>query len=57
MLAKLFATLNAVQSKLAFLESENTESRRRVHELELELEETEVQFEVIDNLLFLNDDG
>ena len=36
--AKLFATLNAVQSKLAFLESENTESRRRVHELELELE-------------------
>ncbi|KZT64268.1 hypothetical protein DAEQUDRAFT_718247 [Daedalea quercina L-15889] len=36
--AKLFATLNAVQSKLAFLESENTVSRRRVHELELELE-------------------
>ncbi|CCM06128.1 uncharacterized protein FIBRA_08377 [Fibroporia radiculosa] len=36
--ARLYATLNAVQSKLAFLESENSVSRRRVHELELELE-------------------
>ncbi|KAH9841344.1 uncharacterized protein C8Q71DRAFT_853748 [Rhodofomes roseus] len=36
--ARLFATLNAVQSKLAFLEGENSASRRRVHELELELE-------------------
>ncbi|PCH40313.1 hypothetical protein WOLCODRAFT_162258 [Wolfiporia cocos MD-104 SS10] len=36
--ARIIATLNAVQSKLAFLETENSISRRRVHELELELE-------------------
>ncbi|KAI0917466.1 hypothetical protein AcW1_007340 [Taiwanofungus camphoratus] len=36
--ARLFTTLNIVQSKLAFLESENSISRRRVRELELELE-------------------
>ncbi|KAH9923578.1 hypothetical protein B0H21DRAFT_797396, partial [Amylocystis lapponica] len=36
--ARLLTTLNNVQSKLAFLESENSISRRRVRELELELE-------------------
>ncbi|KZT12216.1 uncharacterized protein LAESUDRAFT_691432 [Laetiporus sulphureus 93-53] len=36
--ARFIATLNAVQSKLAFLESENSISRRRMNELELELE-------------------
>lgn len=35
---RLAKTLNVVQSKLAFLESENSISRRRVRELELELE-------------------
>jgi hypothetical protein len=35
----LATTLNIVQSKLAHLESENSISRRRVRELELELEE------------------
>lgn len=37
--AHLIATLSAVQAKLAHLESENSISRRRVRELELELEE------------------
>jgi hypothetical protein len=32
------AALNSVQSKLSAIEAENTVSRRRVHELELELE-------------------
>lgn len=36
--ARILATLSVVQSKLAFLESENSISRRRVKELELELE-------------------
>ncbi|OBZ71751.1 hypothetical protein A0H81_08633 [Grifola frondosa] len=36
--AHLHATLGAVQSRLAYLESENSISRRRVQELELELE-------------------
>lgn len=36
---RLATTLNVVQSKLAHLESENSISRRRVRELELELEE------------------
>jgi len=35
----LLQTLNAVQAQLHDLEEENTISRRRVHELELELEE------------------
>lgn len=33
------ATLSAVQSKLVYLEAENSVSRRRVRELERELEE------------------
>ncbi|TCD64523.1 hypothetical protein EIP91_003990 [Steccherinum ochraceum] len=37
--ARLVATLSVVQSKLAYLEAENGISRRRVRELELELEE------------------
>jgi hypothetical protein len=37
-IARLLSTLSAVQSKLLHLESENGVSRRRVHELELELE-------------------
>lgn len=36
---RLATTLNIVQSKLAHLEKENSVSRRRVRELELELEE------------------
>jgi len=36
--ARLLSTLTAVQSKLMHLESENSISRRRVRELELELE-------------------
>jgi hypothetical protein len=36
--ARILATLSVVQSRLAFLESENSVSRRRVKELELELE-------------------
>ncbi|GBE85280.1 hypothetical protein SCP_0704670 [Sparassis crispa] len=36
--ARLLATLNLVQAKLAFLESENSTTRRRVRELEVELE-------------------
>lgn len=38
-LVRLATTLNVVQSKLAHLEAENSISRRRVRELELELEE------------------
>ncbi|KAI0689700.1 hypothetical protein BC835DRAFT_1308236 [Cytidiella melzeri] len=40
---RLATTLNVVQSKLAHLESENSISRRRVRELELELEECKRQ--------------
>ena len=36
--AKLVATLGLVQSKLSHLEAENSISRRRVRELEMELE-------------------
>lgn len=36
--ARLIATLSVVQNKLAYLEAENSVSRRRVRELELELE-------------------
>src|ERR1700722_2968781 len=41
--ARLFSTLNAIQSKLLHLESENAISRRRVHELELELKACKVE--------------
>jgi hypothetical protein len=37
--ARLVGALNAVQTQLAQIEAENTISRRRVRELELELEE------------------
>lgn len=37
-IARLIATLSVVQNKLAFLEQENSVSRRRVRELEIELE-------------------
>ena len=37
-LARLVATLSVVQNKLAYLEAENSVSRRRVRALELELE-------------------
>ncbi|KAI0078207.1 hypothetical protein K474DRAFT_1697183 [Panus rudis PR-1116 ss-1] len=37
--ARIAATLSAVQAKLAYLEAENSISRRRVRELEAELEE------------------
>ena len=40
---RLATTLNVVQSKLAYLESENGISRRRVRELEIELEECKRQ--------------
>ncbi|KAI0345710.1 hypothetical protein BDW22DRAFT_1353291 [Trametopsis cervina] len=40
---RLATTLNIVQSKLAHLESENSISRRRVRELELELEDCKRQ--------------
>lgn len=39
LIVRLATTLNVVQSKLAQLEAENSISRRRVRELELELEE------------------
>ena len=42
-LVRLATTLNVVQSKLAYLQSENGISRRRVRELELELEDCKVQ--------------
>lgn len=38
LLARLIATLTVVQNKLTHLEAENSVSRRRVRELELELE-------------------
>jgi len=37
--ARLLQTLSAVQSQLSDLEEENGISRRRLHELEMELEE------------------
>lgn len=42
-LVRLATALNVIQSKLAYLESEHSVSRRRVRELELELEECKHQ--------------